>query len=293
MDNIPGKKLKRGLQDISPLFQNPSTVLNSAIPGRAPFDVQFVSVCTPDHDGDAFLANAYLASQMVRRSNFFASLVSIMPGMNRIPPKTTGSFPTLESLHPRITRISLSHREVWGLTQNGAGENGESHSSVTERSSFLVFLEFEPIHFRSLARIALLLDRVIFFIDPCVESLQEAFRFMKTFWNLNRDIEFFLLFKEPDRWPAREEFLYERFCLITSRFLGITPAWLGTLAFPKSRWENSTVEQNIRFNLESVLTGEGLHRPLSPEKNRFWHPLEGILQKRFQDEMQKHGPIPR
>ncbi len=280
------KKLKRGLEDLSPLFQLPSSQVATASP-RVLFDVQFLTVCVPDHEGDAFLANAYLASQIVRQANLFASLVSIVPGYNSLPSKLVDPFPSLELLDSRISRLVLSHQELWTFTQNGNGRNGYQVSQ--ERSStlapHLIFLEFEPTRFRSLARVALLLDRVVLFVQPQVESLREAYRLIKMFWNLNREIEFLLLFRGRLPLKGQEEFLFERFSLITSRFIGISTGWLGNLNFPeKTERPQVPMQENSGFKPASILAPEGLRRPLSPEKVRFWNEFQKILQTRFSRE---------
>lgn len=282
MDKGFGKRLKRGLEDLSPLFQSPPSATFEKPHSRSlSLDVQFLAVCVPDHEGDAFLANAYLASQIVRHSDLSASLISIVPGMNRFLGRALGSFPSLELLNPRLSRLILSHRELWGFIQEGGNGNETSPSSTKgNRSGLLLFLEFEPFHFRSLARIALLLDRVVFFVQHEVESLREAYRWIKVIWNFNREVEFFIVFRDHASTGAREEFLYQRFSLINSRFLGISPVWLGDLAFPeKDGGGKGPAGEVTRFNLNPLLAPEGLHRPLSPEKNRFWHHLREILER--------------
>lgn len=290
LDKDHSKKLKRGLQDLSPLFQTAAQA-NTDKPvssGPHPFEVQFLTVCIPDHEGDAFLVNAYVASQIVRSSNLFASLISIAPGMSALPPKTNGALGHLELLNSRISRLGLSHQELWSLTKNiDSEENGVyPESKTSDPSDLLIFLEFEPAHFRSLARIALLLDRLILFVPPEVESLREAYRLCKIFSSLNRDIEFFLLFQERDSLAAREAFLFERFSLITSRFLGASPRWLGNLSFPEKSGEPGKIsEDGFRFNVEPLLSADGLKRPLTPEKNRFWRHYQEILHNRTHDEL--------
>ena len=284
----PEKKLKRGLQDISPLFQIPVPSIPDAIPSVPDFfdPVQFVTVCVPDHEGDAFFANAYLASQVVRRTPFFASLVSIAPGFNALPSQSTDPFPSLEFLDPRISRLALSHQELWTFSQNGPPGNGSKTPRPADSlPPCLVFLEFEPAHFRSLARIALLLDRVILFVQPLAESLRETYRLIKIFWSYNRQIQFFLLFRGKTSSERLEEFLFERFSLITSRFLGLYPEWLGDLDFSeKSDRLPLGSGSSPGFNPEALLSREGLPRPLSPEKNRFWQELQGALRTQFSPE---------
>lgn len=290
IDKGAEKKLKRGLHDLSPLFGSVPSIayeLPAASLRPAPFDAQFLTVCTPDHEGDAFLTNAYFASQMVKRSNLSASLISIAPGMNALPAKVSDPLPALELLDSRISRLRLSHQELWSFTQNGfsKGLHSDSASSAgKEAEGVLVFLDFEPSQFRSLSRISLLLDRVIFFIEPEVESLREAYRLMKVFWQLNREIDFFLLFREEDSEQAREAYLFEQFSLITSRFLGLSSRWLGHLAFPERKSSGTGEGEGLGFQAEVILQAEGLHRPLSPEKNRFWQGLREIFQGRLHRE---------
>ena len=283
------KKLRRGLHDLSPLFHSADApVSEPLIQPPTPFDVQFLSVCVPEHEGDAFLANAFLASQIVRRTNLFASLVSVVPGMNAVAYKSRETFPALELLDSRISRLSLSHQELWSFTKNGRAKGRPPlPPEPAGLPNFLIFLEFEPVQFRSLAQIALLLDRVILFLQPDVESLREGYRVIKILWSLNREIEFFLLFRGERPLQAHEGFLFERFSLITSRFLGISPGWLGNLGFPGKNGEGGVVGggEMLRFHPEPILAMEGLKRPLSPEKNRCWQALRGILTRRFQPEL--------
>lgn len=285
-DPESGKRLKRGLHDLSLLFQSSvSGAPESLVSPPRPFGVQFVGVCVPDHEGDAFLANAYVASQIVHRRDLYAFLVSIAPGANVFPPKSQGLPPSLELLDPRISRVNLSHQQLWGFTQNGLNGNGRKPLFQSpQKDGVLVFLEFEPSRFRTLGRIALLLDRVILFSEPKVESLREGYRLAKILWNLNREIEFFLLFRGTGIPEPHEEFLFERFSLTASRFLGTTTGWLGTLAFPGKMDREGETGENFRFHPEALLAAEGLKRPLAPEKSRFWC----TLQKRFQG-----NPFPR
>lgn len=291
------KKLKRGLHDLSPLFQAPQapSVQTAAEPAssRLPFEVQFLSVCVPDHEGDAFLANAYLASQMVRRTDLFVSLVSLLPGFS-VSTRPEETFRTLELLDARISRLTLSHQELWTMSQGRFPNHPPvpfpfPFPSGGISQDFLVFLEFEPSQFRSLARIALLLDRLVLFVQPHVEGLREAYRLVKTFCYLNREIEFFLLFRGKTVAKEQKEFLFERFSLITSRFLWITPGWLGELDFPekKEKKDRSQIsqEEHWEFNPDPLIRGEGLKRPLSPEKSRFWRELQKILRTRMADQL--------
>lgn len=280
------KKLRRGLEDLSPLFRRsePQPVPLTA-PLRPAFEVQFLAVCVPDHEGDSFLANAYLASQLVRQTDLFASLVSIAPGFNGTAARTPQDpSPLLELLNPKISRLVLSHQTLWSLTQANPfrreGEPPSSESTVT--NPVVVLLDFEPAQFRSLARIAQLLDRVILYVQPEGDSLREAYRMMKTLWNLNREIEFFLLFRGGLGSRDQGEFLFERFSLITSRFLGISTVWLGGLAFPEKKdpaWVPT--DEILSFHSGAILSGEGLRRPLSPEKTRFWRWFQKTLQARY------------
>ncbi len=278
------KKLKRGLQDLSSLFQDPAPqTLLCRPPLQALFEVQFLTVCVPDHEGDAFLANAFFASELVRQVNLAASLVSITPGHHRSPLRASEPFPSLELLNSKISRLVLSHQSLWSFTES-KGPLPEGRLSVAEGATSLpslIFLDFEPSQFRSLARIARLLDRMVLFSPADGDSLQEAYRMMKIFWHLNREIEFFLLFRGPSSSPREREFFFERFSLITSRFLGLSPAWLGGLAFPEKR-ERSWVSQEdpLDFNPAPVLSSEGLARPLSPEKRLFWSWFQNTFQGR-------------
>lgn len=288
------KRLKRGLHDISPLFRPPAMHPSGsvektarAVPtGRSRFDVQFLTVSVPDHEGDAFLANAFVASRILRKTSLHASLVSLVPGPNARHPRVRESSPAVEMLDSRFSRYRLSPEELWTFAHAPAVSDPGFASPPRENApSFLVFLEFEPSQFRSLARVAPLLDRVVLFVQPQVDSLREAYRLIKVFWSLNREIEFLLLFRGGVRAEGGEGFLYERFSLITSRFLGLSPGWLGELSLPeKGGFSGELTSDSSCFRLEPVLSGEGLRRPLSPEKMRFWGALGKVLTRHLPPE---------
>ena len=142
----------------------------------------------------------------------------------------------------------------------------------------LIFLEFESSQCRDLPRMALLLDRVIFFVPPRVESLREAYRMIKIFWNLNREIEFLLLFREERSHGRGEAYLFERFCLISSRFLGVSIGWMGHLPFPKERGEIlASATAGLDLQLDPLMAPRGRDRSLSPEKSRLCSELARLL----------------
>jgi hypothetical protein len=274
----PEKKLRRGLEDLSPLFQRTpaqgGATLAAAPVAEISFEVQFLTVCAPEGEGDSFLANAGVASRMVQSAPLISSLVSIAPGFNANPSASGGGFLSFELLDPRISKLTLSHQELWGLAPNGT--NGSLPAPLS--LPCLVFLSFEPDQFHSLSRIALLLDRVILLVQPRVESLREAYRLMKMFSSYSREIEFFLLFRRAGSGRDIEEFLFERFSLITSRFLGISPGWMGELPFPgRGRRVVPPPEDGFGFHAEPLLGAPGLRRPLSPEKMRLWKKLRKTL----------------
>ena len=288
------KKLRRGLHDVSPLFRPPAGSLagatEKALPplptNRPTFDVQFLTVSVPDHEGDAFLANAFVASRILRETSLYASLVSLVPGLDALHPKAREPFPAVELLDSRISRFHLSHEELRTFIQAPAVPDTGFTEPREKIPPFLVFLEFEPSQSRSLSRAALLLDRVVLFVQPEVESLQEAYRLIKAFWALNREIEFLLLFRGGPRTEGREGFLYERFSLITSRFLGLSPVWLGELSLPeKGGFPGEFSSDSSGFRWESLPSGEGLKRPISPEKMRFWGALGKVLRHRLPPEV--------
>lgn len=283
------KKLKRGLHDLSPLFQGSQavSVSETTVPAvlHPAFGVEFIAVCVPERSGDSYLANAYVASQLALRAEIRIPLVSILPGFNTLPAKRGEAFPSIELLSSQIFRLRLSHQELWSMSQNGTTRNGlhTKTASTLEKGSYAVFFDFEPTQFRSLARIALLLDRLILFVEPQAESLQEAYRLLKVFWNYNREIEFLLLFRGQSVGHGLDEFLFERFSLIASRFLGVSMGWLGDLNDTGKGIERYLSDGSAasRFNPEPLMMGEGLSRPLSPEKNRFWQGLQKILERRM------------
>jgi len=226
------KKLKRGLKDISPLFQGASKKTPQvakpvdATPvielANEPLGTQCLAVFSPEILGDSLLLSTFLASKLAT----FQRPCSILSLNTMAARKQFGNEHSVqsESYGKHIRRLSLSWDEFESL-------NDQPVSRVTQpEKSHLLFVEFEHSQLPYVEKVIPILDKWIVLVKPSLESISEAYKMMKAAIPLNRHLEFYMLFSGSSRDP-RCEMLFERFSELCARRLGIDLMWLGCLDF--------------------------------------------------------------
>jgi hypothetical protein len=225
------RHLKRGLKDISPLFQTslPQERLSVTASSVSGMPLQFLSVLCPEAPADSLFFNACLASKMQSMA-YECAMISVAD--KNLKPKTPFS---LHADYSPIKRFQLS------LHQFDQVSHSKSRSAENFGSS-VIFFDFNYENPICLERVLPILDKWIFLIKPSQESMMEGYKFIKASLPLNSNLEYFMIAHGVESEKASSRF-YEKFSDMVSRRLGITLHWLGNFdsRYPSSM-QNLTIE---------------------------------------------------
>jgi hypothetical protein len=213
------KHLKRGLKDLSPLFQANPQKQNaplSVTPAPAPTPttvLQSLNVLCPEAPQQSLFLNACMASKM-QTLGYDSALISVRDKSHAEKPVTTP-----------VRRFELSPAQFEEIC----------HSKIRSSESFgssVFFFDFDyqnPIHVKKVLPI---LDKWILLIKPEQESISEGYKFIKTSLAMNPGLEYFMMINGMA--GNASTMLYERFSEMVSRRLGVALNWLGhfDLRFP-------------------------------------------------------------
>lgn len=199
------RKLKRGLKDISPLFER-----ETAVP--APFTLEpieeknglrLISLFSPDRDAKPLVLSQYLASQLTAQ-NHAASV------------------------------ISLRQKEGgWDAFQERYESLGNHFRPASEISRTL-FLDFDFSNPEQFQKVVPRLDQSIFLVRPEMENLTECYRMIKASAALNHRLEYFLLFDSVST-EEQASRLFEKYGELVCRRLGLHLSWLGSVRLQNGR----------------------------------------------------------
>ncbi|OGW79062.1 MAG: hypothetical protein A2Z83_02255 [Omnitrophica bacterium GWA2_52_8] len=234
-----GRKLKRGLKDLSPLFHGEGEAASTEKKGpEAPSrPSQCLYVMSPNHQEDSMFLNAYLATGLLKMHQP-AVIVSFYPESLKKGAQSPQESPGLiqgeqevgvEILGNGLKRFSLSWSQFY---QKCCGL--EPAERVKESGHPFLFLEFDCVKSPALEKVIPLIDKWIFVVDHEPYSIQETYKTIKASRLYNPHLEYFMVFEGP-REDGRGEQLYEKFSELVTRRLGVSISWLGTLQFPEEK----------------------------------------------------------
>lgn len=245
------KKLKRGLEDISPLFQearkNQPQLLESGpevplSPVSVPAFGSILGVCRGD--GTNFGSAALLAGELFAHERD-ALLITLNDGVH-----AASSLLSREGLY----RCPLSWTAFKKLCQ------AETSRPVPEKKlNRSVVLDFDLRTGFPEETLLPLLDKCIFWVQPAFESLSAVYKLIKSAASMNQALESYLVY-EGKAGDIQGEFIFERLSQMCSQHLGINLTWLG------SAWmdtENSRVVSAL--HLEHLWL-RPVEKSMSPEK---------------------------
>lgn len=223
------RKLKRGLKDLSPLFQKRAPVPKPLVEASAEpvgvaggNQVEVLSVFSPDFSEESFFWNTYLAAQLAcERSP--ASIFSILSrfSVHRRDNRSIERRIKKEVLGPYLERFSLSMAQFDRIiTHFRALPKTDGHGP------HFIFLDFEYYHIPYLEKIIPVMDKWILVLPPTFEGLSEGYKMMKAVYGLNSRLEFFLIFQGYLS-SKKAGYLFERFSQLAARQLGVALHWLG------------------------------------------------------------------
>lgn len=209
------RHLKRGLKDISPLFQPQARkeqpkapVVPSAVSGMP---LQSLSIVCPEAPSNTFFFNACLAAKMQSQA-YDCALISVADKMSK---QKASAFQNEYSPVKRF-QISLSQFEEICHSKSRSAENF---------GSSVFFFDFDYGNSIFLEKIIPILDKWILLIKPEQESILEGYKFIKAVLPLNANLEYFMI---VNGLPTDQSgHFFERFSEMVSRRLGVTLHGLG------------------------------------------------------------------
>lgn len=201
------KHLKRGLKDISPLFQSMTVKKDHesmAVSTAVPPHVQSLSLFCPEAPQNSHFLNSCLAAKMQSLA-YQCALISV--GQQKV-----------QKAHAPVKRFSISLRQFEEICQS------KSRSAESFESS-VFFFDFDYSNPITFEKVMPFLDRWILLLKPEQESITEGYKFLKASLPLNPNLECFVI---VNGLPGNiSSHLFERFSELTSRHLGVAPHWLG------------------------------------------------------------------
>ena len=214
------RKLKRGLKDISPLFEGETHDTSAPMMPAAPVlmapavesaGFRLAALFSPIPEASPLLLSQILVSRLLVQ-NRQASILSL----------------GLSEKAPQSGNLNLS----WEKFQEICETSGRT--SISPEISHTLFLDFDYANLEQFQKTIPLLDQWILVVRPDMESLTESYRMMKASQALNGRLEYFLLFDNrlPDDQASR---FFEKYGEFVSRRLGIHLSWLGSIQQKTSR----------------------------------------------------------
>ena len=237
-----GKKLKRGLEDLSPLFQEAVNPLVLKQPAAAePLHQRagdILAICRGD--GSNFSGGLRLAGELFPAEKE-AVLVSITGEEGSVPAVGTGLYHYGLTL-PKLERLIRT----------------QGVKAPPEEFSKNVILHFDLQGGLPAENLLPLLDKCLFWVQPDFDSLSEIYKNMKLMVAVNHGVECYLVY-DGRPGDSRGEFIFENLAEMSAKHLGVNLIWLGTAA--------GSPEGGILCDLKlEPLWLRPMEKNLSPEK---------------------------
>ncbi len=237
-----GKKLKRGLEDLSPLFQeavNPPALkkTENALPlEQRAGDI--LAICRGD--GSNFSGGLALVRELFPDEKD-AILVSIADEEKTVPAVGTGLYHYVLTL-PKLERL---------IQAPGA-------KGLPDEFSKNILLHFDLQSGLPAENLLSLLDKCLFWVQPDFDSISEVYKTMKLAVAANHSVECYLVY-DGGPGDSRGEFIFENLAEMSAKHLGVNLIWLGTAS------SASEGETHADLKLEHLWL-RPMEKNLSPEK---------------------------
>jgi len=253
--NSESKKLKRGLKDLSHLFQKGGQVSQQPLWVPAPSEslpqpvkmplsesppksgIQIMSIFCPDMASDALFLNTYLATRIASAQRTCSILSLHTKGLKESDDST--QFARQESYGHYVKRIPLTWNQFLEARQHPLDEK-INHVN----QDHVIFLDFDYPMVPDAEKIFTVLDKWILILQPSLESITEAYRLIKESQLYRSDVDYFMLYDGSMNDPRGEQ-LYEKMSELVERRMGIQLNWLGYLDLSQ---ESRQIDANLRLD---------------------------------------------
>ncbi|MDD5218862.1 MAG: hypothetical protein PHN49_10760 [Candidatus Omnitrophica bacterium] len=229
------QKLKRGLRDVSNIFEKKQTLEHPPVPSpSAKASIQIVSIFATELPEDSLSLNMHLASQ-IASAEHPCTIVSLLAP--EVPSekdqmieknlRVTSSCLQGQSYGEYLSRVAVpyahfekifDHKIEAGLPEQGASQ--------------ILFFDFDSGAYPRLDQVVSMMDKWIFIVRPSLESVMACYKIIKASMRFNRDLEYYVLY-QGDPKDKKGEILFEQLSLMVSKSLGVDLYWLGSIYLDK------------------------------------------------------------
>lgn len=216
------RKLRRGLKDVSPLFDRGENRTADTKPKSS--KLQCVSVFSPDFSADSLYLNSTLAFHLSNKERHCA-VISLF-GHSEIESLSPKKIFRNEFLGPQMKRLCLSWDQFETICHD------HTVSATDDEKSKVLFIDFLPSCSIYFNKIVPMLDKWILIIEPTMESMSENYRIIKASAAINPRMDYFMMYHGAPE-DTRGEVLFERLSHMASQRLGVQLSWLGNIQIPK------------------------------------------------------------
>ena len=259
------KKLKRGLRDISPLFDpNAKSVEEPTVLVNQEVGLRVLSVFSPDFKGDRRLLSQMLGLKLCSADHGGSILSIASTETAQKVEEEDRRQENPEILNPSLKRFNCTENDLDTIFQ---AQHSREVSFLNTQTIIFDFDHYEPKVFEKIMPV---IDQWVILIRPTLEGVSEAYKLIKASVALNPDLEYFLAVDALQDDPRVGE-LYEKLSDMISRRLHVQLNWLGCMPVSKGiralSWELHLDQLAVK-NIEKIDSIEkmALAAYLSPGK---------------------------
>lgn len=210
--NLPDKKLKRGLKDVSSLFQEAPAPLPTSVTPRVfslPAEPQKIGLWTGQQAERLHVFDVF--SGLLQKEGLSSTRIKIRSESQDRQRTSLDDSPAIKSC-----TMTLEQFEI--ICHNG-------FKAVEELEENILWVDFDGECPWQAQRVMAMLHKWILVVKPDLESLSEAYRLIKKSHQIHKRADYYMISEIED--SSRAGLLYERFSAMISKHLGLPLNWLG------------------------------------------------------------------
>ncbi len=228
MSSREGRKLTRGLKDLSPMFKDKEVMSGAAprpiIGPTNKAQIRTLSLYSPDYPEDSLMLNTFLASKIACADNP-CTILSVEDHDYPVP-----TDEERDKLRREIIGRYSSHYTISKGQFNSVFSRRAIATENVVHDPATFFIDFKYTVSAEVAKMISLLDCWILMVRPTLESISETYKLIKSTHMVNKNLDYFVLY-EGKPGDSRGEVLYEHLSGMLSRYLDVQIYWLGFTNF--------------------------------------------------------------
>lgn len=217
--DIPDKKLKRGLKDVSALFQETErTVAGTRHASPLPRLSKILPLVTEQQKIGLWTSQPL---ERPRAFDIFSGLLQkegVSSARIKIRSETPGNRLQTAADSSALKSCTMTLEQFEIICHNG-------FKAVEELEENILWVDFDSECPWQAQRVMAMLHKWILMVKPDLESLSEAYRMIKKSHQVYKRADYYMISEIED--SSRAGLLYEKFSAMVSKHLGLPLSWLG------------------------------------------------------------------